>query len=534
MQVSLRLKLFTICATGIAVAATVMIATWWNLREVSEDIQRMQVQASILRDGGDMDMMHDAIRGDAIAYFLARTDQDRALAVKDAQEHTDEFDRILAEITAIPLTDELRTALVTLTPEVQAYVQSVRDLVAGSDSEEELKARYDACIAQYEKLEPVLGDFNTLNEHAVEASSQVALAAPRTLLTRSLIVMGVGIAALAAIAWSISRSIVHRTRAVADAFGAMKQGNLAVRVTPTGHDEISTLMRDFNATAEQLGGLIRAVQQSASSLSAASTQIAASAEEMSEGIAKQQDSAHQVTTAVEEMNSTVQEVARKAVDAAAAAKDSQQDAASGSQVVHNTVQEIKGIAHDVSSSATAVSKLGAKSQQIGEIIKVINDIADQTNLLALNAAIEAARAGEHGRGFAVVADEVRKLAERTQKATEEVSTSIGEIQHETSTAVQLIESGSQRVTKGVDLANHAGQALGRITQSSQGLGAMVQSIAAATEEQSAASQQIARSVESINAITKESAQGSSQVAQAASDLSTQSETLQALVSKFRL
>ena len=194
----------------------------------------------------------------------------------------------------------------------------------------------------------------------------------------------------------------------------------------------------------------------------------------------------------------------------------------------------EGIATDVGSSATAVTTLGDKSQQIGEIIKVINDIADQTNLLALNAAIEAARAGEHGRGFAVVADEVRKLAERTTKATEEVASSIKDIQVQTGSAVQLIESGSTRVAKGVDLAQNAGQALGRISQSSQGLAGMVQSIAAAAEEQAASSQQIAKAVETINAVTRESSQGAAQVAQAASDLSQQSEKLQGMVQRFKL
>ncbi|MFN9972490.1 MAG: methyl-accepting chemotaxis protein, partial [Phycisphaerae bacterium] len=195
---------------------------------------------------------------------------------------------------------------------------------------------------------------------------------------------------------------------------------------------------------------------------------------------------------------------------------------------------MKAIAEQVNESAASVAMLGKKSEQIGQIIGVINDIADQTNLLALNAAIEAARAGEHGRGFAVVADEVRKLAERTAKATDEVAQSIREIQSDTTSAVAQIESGAERVNKGVELATQAGTSLSTIVESSSKVGSMVQSIAAAADQQAGTSNQIAKSVEEINAITRESTEGASQAAQAAAQLSRQAEELQAVVGRFRV
>ncbi|MCA9304041.1 MAG: hypothetical protein KC996_07965, partial [Phycisphaerales bacterium] len=182
----------------------------------------------------------------------------------------------------------------------------------------------------------------------------------------------------------------------------------------------------------------------------------------------------------------------------------------------------------------AMADINASSDKISKIIKVIEEIAFQTNLLALNAAVEAARAGEHGRGFAVVADEVRKLAERTTVATEEVSSSIIGIQKETTSAVTLIEAGSERVGRGVELAGEAGAALESIVGGSENLQSMVQDIAAAANQQSAASGEIARAVEGINSITRQSSQGAAQSAQAAGDLAHQAEQLQTLVSKFRL
>ncbi|MFN5945762.1 MAG: methyl-accepting chemotaxis protein [Phycisphaerae bacterium] len=315
---------------------------------------------------------------------------------------------------------------------------------------------------------------------------------------------------------------------------ASGDGDLTKRTNMNRGDEIGRLSVGVDHFVGNLHKIITEVAGATREVTAAATEISASSEEMARGLTQQEQQTQQVSAAVEEMAASVQEVSQRGSDASKAAKASQEDATGGSAVVSQTVTEIKAIADDVNRSATAVTELGSKSEQIGEIIKVINDIADQTNLLALNAAIEAARAGEHGRGFAVVADEVRKLAERTQKATEEVGSSIREIQSQTTSAVQLIESGSQRVTKGVELANSAGQALGRINQSSVGLASMVQSIAAAAEQQSAASQQISKAVETINTVTRESSQGAGQMAQAAATLSQQSERLQGLVGRFKL
>jgi methyl-accepting chemotaxis protein len=203
------------------------------------------------------------------------------------------------------------------------------------------------------------------------------------------------------------------------------------------------------------------------------------------------------------MSQTVIDVAKNASNIAESATETARIAKDGSLIVNDTVSKVRQISETVAASAQLMSSLGIRSMQIGEIINVIKDIADQTNLLALNAAIEAARAGEQGRGFAVVADEVRKLAERTTKATAEIGDMINAVRDETKRAVSAMEVGSEEVEKGVALATRAGEALGKIVESVNGLQALVQQIATATEEMSAVSETISQDIERIANASKE-------------------------------
>ncbi len=284
-------------------------------------------------------------------------------------------------------------------------------------------------------------------------------------------------------------------------------------------------------------GIIRAVKQVVATIqevSGAATELAASSEQMAAGMKEQSQQVTQISSAIEEMSASVVEVARKSGEAAQNANESGQVAEEGGAIVGQTVEGMKAINEAVSSSAVSVQELGKRGEQIGQIIEVINDIADQTNLLALNAAIEAARAGEHGRGFAVVADEVRKLADRTTKATEEIAGSIKAIQVETTDAVERMTTGTEQVKRGVELATGAGVSLQQIVDSAKDVATMIQSIAAAAEEQSAASEQVSRNVESISAVTRQSAEGATQAAAAATQLSSKAEQLRRLVGQFRL
>jgi len=327
------------------------------------------------------------------------------------------------------------------------------------------------------------------------------------------------------------------TRPIQEIVGVTERladGDLTAKLNDSGTDELGRLAKSTNKMTDSLANLIQEVQQNGQQVSAAAAEIAANSDEMASGIDEQTAQITQISAAVEEMSASVIEVARKSGEVSNLSRESGEQADQGGEIVRNTVNEIDAIAQQVNETAQAVAALGEKSQEIGQIINVINDIADQTNLLALNAAIEAARAGEHGRGFAVVADEVRQLAERTTKATEEVGKSIREIQEETQLAVKRMEQGREQVTKGVDLANQAGAALDEIVTGATKVSTEISDIAAAAEEQSATSEEISRTVEQVSTVSRQNAEGASQAASAATQLSANAEELQHLISKFKL
>ncbi len=346
--------------------------------------------------------------------------------------------------------------------------------------------------------------------------------------------ISIGIASLLAI--FIGRRIARGVKRVAVAINEISQGDgdLTQRVSVQSKDETGELANAFNVFVGKIHNLIVEVASATHEVAGAATQIAAGSEEMAIGMQKQSDQATQVSSAIEEMSASVSEVACKSNEASQNAEQAGEQAQEGGDVVGQSVQGMKDIADVVSESADAINELGKRGEQIGQIIEVINDIADQTNLLALNAAIEAARAGEHGRGFAVVADEVRKLADRTTKATEEIGDSIQAIQSETSLAVQRMSTGTDRVDAGVKLAEKAGQSLDEIVGSASSVSSMIRSIAAASEEQSAAAEQVSSSIQSINAVSSEAAEGANQAATAAAQLSNKAEQLQLLVGQFKV
>ncbi|MCM2271275.1 MAG: methyl-accepting chemotaxis protein [candidate division Zixibacteria bacterium] len=326
------------------------------------------------------------------------------------------------------------------------------------------------------------------------------------------------------------RNLQAYIRELAGVAEKVAANDLTVRVTPKSEKDILSI--SFQSMVTSLSKMVGQLRSSTSEMVSAASEISASSTQMLKGARDQADQIRGVSTAIEEISSTIMASAENVQEATSASKTASDSAGAGGKLVDDTIKGMAKIESVVRESAQTISKLAQSSQQIGQIVNVINDIADQTNLLALNAAIEAARAGEQGRGFAVVADEVRKLAERTGKATGEIVQMVRAIQDETVEAVEAVKLGIQDVDRGRELANRAGDNLQEIVHVTHQVMGMIQQVALAAKEQSSAAEEISRNINQISTVTRETALGAEQSSAAASQLNHQAETLRKMVEQF--
>ncbi|HEX2982793.1 MAG TPA: methyl-accepting chemotaxis protein, partial [Ignavibacteriales bacterium] len=326
----------------------------------------------------------------------------------------------------------------------------------------------------------------------------------------------------------------RNTKKILEEMEKFASGDLTVSLTAELNDDIGRLINGFNASVNNVKQMIADVSEAVSATASAVAQISSGSSQMASGAQEQTRQIAEIAASIEEMSKTIFETAQNVNLAADVSKETGTKALEGGGAMEKTAGGMNNIADVVSQAAVNVQELGKSSEQIGEIIQVIDDIADQTNLLALNAAIEAARAGEQGRGFAVVADEVRKLAERTTLATKEIAGTINKIQKNTTITVESIVKGTEEVERGRELASKTGIYLKEIITSSERTAEVVTQVAAATEEQSAAAEQISKNVESVSNIAEESSAGAMQIAKAADDLNRLAVQLQNLVNRFKI
>ena len=347
-----------------------------------------------------------------------------------------------------------------------------------------------------------------------------------------LVIAGIGLLVIWLVGHGIARPLKQMVAMLDDI--AQGEGDLTRRLTSDRADELGSIAKGFNTFLAKLQAMITQVVTSVQSVSDSSEHTADIAIRTNTGVHKQMAEIDQVATAVQEMTATAQDVARNATQAAQAASHADQAASQGMQIVRDTSNSIGALAVEIGRAVGVVQTLAKDSENINAILTAIRGIAEQTNLLALNAAIEAARAGEQGRGFAVVADEVRNLAQKTQKATEEIQTMIQQLQQGTRDVVRVMEDSQNRTDESVLHASKAAQALETITQAVSVINDMNTQIASAAEEQSAVADDINRNVINIGQVANEVAGGADESSAASADLTKLAEQQRRLINQFRV
>lgn len=432
-------------------------------------------------------------------------------------------------IASVPL---LRRAIGELdAPSVDALESHMRGYRAALDVNQaallQIQSVITAIKAQGDALVKAAND---LYASQMKSSANDVTRAVELLGVSVLLALLIGIAA----AWLITQQIVPALQAALAGVQRIANGDLSGTAQVNRGDEIGQLQTGLAQMTVSLRDLVSHIGDGATQIASATEELSAITQQTMAGANDQKLETEQVATAMNEMTASVQDVARNAVEAAHSVDQAAVDAESGAQIVNQTVAQIERLASEVERSSTAMGALEQESGKIGNMLDVIKAVSEQTNLLALNAAIEAARAGEAGRGFAVVADEVRGLARRTQQSTQEIETLISALQHGTATAVQRMGDSRALTTSTVALAREAGAALNSITQSISKVQGMTQQIAAAAEQQGAVADEINRSVVSVQGIAEQTSTASQQTAGASLELAKLGTELQNQVRRFRV
>jgi methyl-accepting chemotaxis protein len=348
----------------------------------------------------------------------------------------------------------------------------------------------------------------------------------------SCLVAGIGCGS--AIYWLVHVVLLKRLKRISEIVNAISQNDISHVCEMQSHDMIGEIIDAFNHMGANLRNMIGKISGATTQLAAAAEETSSITEETSRGVQAQQAEIDSIASAMNEMTATVQEVARNAADASSAADKADREAKSGALVATEAIGGIDSLVAEVNSASSVIRNLEQESENIGSVLDVIRGIAEQTNLLALNAAIEAARAGEQGRGFAVVADEVRTLASRTQQSTQEIQDMILRLQDGAVNAVKVMEAAQGKAQSSSDLVEKAAESLAMIAGSVSSINDMSAMIASAAEEQRSVAAEMQSNMNNIREVADRSADGAQQTAQASEELARLAAEQQALMAQFKM
>ena len=535
LNLSVAKKIFLIPIIG---AASFLIFVVINSYISSQNAQQLEAAKNVdfpaLQLSSEALVSMEKVR-DTLAGAVTTGDTDALTLARQSAEKTEQR---LAQIESIDL--ELSAEVNDILAEFDAYYvlanQITTSMLNDTADFSTLSTQLETMNQRYEEVTSHLNNFKQRRAEAFDKAFEDYNDAQQFLLLLGIIMGLLTTIILFATAWPIVSEIRGNLNRVVSSLRniAEENGDLTVRIESNSKDEVGELVTYFNRFMERLQNLVKDIVDTTLPLSSLAQNLNTLTTDTNRTIKNQQESATEAKSAVEQMSQSVYQVAHNAAEASTAANEAADAANEGKRVVGNTVSSIQSLAENVAETADVIQKLENDSNQVGVVLDVIKGIAEQTNLLALNAAIEAARAGEQGRGFAVVADEVRTLASRTQQSTEEIQNTIERLQSAAQSAVTVMNKGNEKARESVDTANLAGHSLDTITQTIDQISQMNAQIAASTDSQQATSRNIVNSVDAIFQRTEETSKDSQELASASHQLADLATKLESIARQFRV
>ncbi|MDF3200138.1 methyl-accepting chemotaxis protein [Pseudomonas sp. 1912-s] len=498
-----------------------------------ERLKKSSVQASdtLAQLASDLPNQDDEKALDAVEQLRQAMEkaEDSAQTAAWAAASLEAYGQAVAD--ALHTLDSAQTAVATLPVDGTALKSALLDYRNQLTRLKDAQLTTETTQNQLEQwLDQLLKQSDQLSQYQTEQRDREADQA-RTLL---LSVTGAALLLGALAAWLIAGQIVTPLRQALVVANRIAEGDLSHDIQATREDEVGQLQRSIGQMTVNLRGLIGGIGDSARQIASAAEQLSAVTEQTRAGVDGQKQETEQVATAMNEMLATSQEVARHAEQASLAATEADRQASQGDQVVAEAIVHIEHLDQEMTRSSQAMQGLQQESRKIGSVLEVIKSVSEQTNLLALNAAIEAARAGEAGRGFAVVADEVRSLAQRTQQSAEEIEELISGLHRGTQQVADIMDNSRSLTDNSVQLTRRAGEALAGITRTVSVIQEMNPQIAAAAEEQTAVAEEINRSVLKVKDVSEQTSAASQETAAASVELARLGTDLQVWVGKFKV
>ncbi len=534
---NIRQRILASGAIGIVVVVLLGGVGFWGQLRLGKALTENELSVNALRNHMEGDMMHDALRADVLAAFVVQPGDGAAAEQvrEDLQEHSQWFRKVVEQNQGLPLNDAIHQALVELRPDLEAYIGAAESIV-GKALLDPVAARAELpqFVQAFKDLEGRNEALSSLIEKHVEQTNRAREDSMR--YSAWMLAGGILVACLVLgqLCRQLLRAVLQPLRKLVSSARVIAQGNLQEPIGVDSNDEAGQLQRALGEMQENLRQMITIIRQESEELHDTSQSIGQTSQSIVHGASQQADSATSMAASMEEMITNISQISDHADNARVISAKSEELASSGGQVILNVVEGMSRIADVVNQSSTSITALGQSSDEIHSIIQVIKGIAEQTNLLALNAAIEAARAGEAGRGFAVVADEVRGLAARTTQSTQEITAMIERIRASTGQAINSMEAGVSRVNEGVSFARQAGVSINEILDGTRHAASVVDEISQTIREQSRASDEIAQRVELIAQRSQQNTQAMHEMAATARRLNEVAATMRSSVERFKI